>query len=164
MTVHQYVGCMVTAAPQSPSETPRDLALLDELARLVLGLATRMHMHRRACAAEFDLTPALAKALDELEPGQPVPMRELAQRLGCDPSNLTGLIDRLEARGAVQRRPDSNDRRVKALALTEEGVRLRDAFWIRLLADAGPLSQFSHDQAVALRDVLSAAKAADRGH
>lgn len=152
----------MTAADQSPSRPPRDLALLDELARLVLGLATQMQMHRRACAAEFDLTPALAKALDELEPGQPVPMRELADRLRCDPSNLTGLIDRLEARGAVQRRPDSSDRRVKALALTDEGVRLRDAFWVRLLADAGPLSRFSHEEAVTLRDVLSAAKDPDR--
>jgi DNA-binding MarR family transcriptional regulator len=38
------------------------------------------------------------------------------------------LIDRLERHGAVERRPDPSDRRVKSLALTPEGIRLREAF------------------------------------
>lgn len=145
-------------APDGPPEPD----LLDELARLVLGLAARMQVHRNACAAEFDLTPALAKALRELEPGQPIPMRELALRLDCDASNLTGLVDRLEDRGAVERRPDLVDRRVKTLVLTEEGVRLRHAFWKRLLTESGPLSEFSSDQARALHDLLLAGSTTSR--
>lgn len=146
----------LTSTDDHATAEPPDPDLLDELAQLILGLAARMQVHRNACAAEFDLTPALAKALRELEPGKPIPMRELALRLNCDASNLTGLVDRLEDRGAAERRPDLSDRRVKTLVLTEEGVRLRHGFWKRLLTEAGPLSEFTPDQARALRDLLLA--------
>ncbi len=36
-------------------------------------------------------------------------MRRLAQKLKCEPSNVTGIVDRLEARGLVERRPDPTD-------------------------------------------------------
>ena len=49
----------------------------------------------------------------------PVAMSELAGILGCDNSNVTGIVDRLEYRGLVERRPAEHDRRVKLLALTE---------------------------------------------
>lgn len=35
--------------------------------------------------------------------GRPLPMRALAELLGCDASNVTGIVDRLEARGLVRR-------------------------------------------------------------
>ena len=37
---------------------------------------------------------------------EPLPMRQIAQKLKCEPSNVTGIVDRLEARGLVERRPD----------------------------------------------------------
>ena len=40
-------------------------------------------------------------------------MHEIATRLACDNSNVTGIVDRLEARGLVTRRPGEQDRRVK---------------------------------------------------
>ena len=49
-------------------------------------------------------------------------MRKIAQKLKCEPSNITGIVDRLEARGLVERRPDPADRRVKLAAPTEEGA------------------------------------------
>ena len=72
---------------------------------------------------ELDLVPPqllVLKALDE-----PRPMREVASTMACDSSNLTGITDRLEERGLVQRTADPDDRRVKRLVLTEEGERLR---------------------------------------
>ncbi len=57
---------------------------------------------------KLDLAPAQARALHELDLERPISMRELAQRLKSDPSNVTGLIDRLEARGLVERRADPN--------------------------------------------------------
>lgn len=42
-----------------------------------------------------------------------------------DPSNVTGIVDRLEARGLIERQHHATDRRVKHLALTPEGRRLR---------------------------------------
>ncbi|CAL9675149.1 hypothetical protein SUDANB105_07822 [Streptomyces sp. enrichment culture] len=52
---------------------------------------------------------------------QPLPMRALAGRLACDASNITGLVDRLEARGLVSRHADPADRRIKNVVATEEG-------------------------------------------
>ena len=52
------------------------------------------------------------------------PCGKLAQKLKCEPSNVTGIVDRLEARGLVERRPDPADRRVKLAAATEEGRRV----------------------------------------
>src|SRR5258706_244861 len=64
-------------------------------------------------------------ALMSLEPGSAVPMSKLADTLRCDNSNVTGIVDRLEARGLVERRSDEHDRRVKMLVVTERGAQLR---------------------------------------
>src|SRR5215210_8848143 len=76
-------------------------------------------------AAELDLSPAQCHVLHLIEPGRPMPMGQLAETLACDASNVTGLVDRLESRGLVRRRPAAADRRVKVLELTATGVRLR---------------------------------------
>ncbi len=49
-------------------------------------------------------------------------MRALAGLLACDASNITGLVDRLEAQGLVSRHLDPGDRRVKNVVATEKGV------------------------------------------
>ncbi|PVG80684.1 MarR family transcriptional regulator [Nocardioides gansuensis] len=72
--------------------------------------------------AEHGLTPAQARALFFLE--EPSPMRALSDHLSCDASNLTGIADRLEAQGLVER-VQGEDRRVRLLRLTEEGERVR---------------------------------------
>ena len=111
--------------------------------------------HRRRfllAAAEFDLHPAQAGALLNL--AEPLPMHELASQLACDSSNVTGITDRLEARGLVTRRPSPEDRRVKHVVLTARGRRLR----ARLLDRVGrPLEGFerlSAEEMGQLRDVL----------
>src|ERR1700745_2983962 len=64
-------------------------------------------------AAEFELSPMQAHVLRLLEPGRPLPMRVLAGKLCCDASNVTGIVDRLEQRGLVERRASQKDRRVR---------------------------------------------------
>ncbi len=51
-----------------------------------------------------------------------VPLSEISARMMCDNSNLTGIVDRLIAKGYVERRPDPNDRRVSLICLTEAGA------------------------------------------
>src|SRR3954468_23937393 len=58
--------------------------------------------------ADFPLSPSQAQLLYLIEPDRPVPMNELANGLYCDASNVTGLVDKLEARGFIERRPDPN--------------------------------------------------------
>ncbi len=76
-----------------------------------------------ALCREFDLFPPQLMVLKALD--RPRPMREVAETMACDSSNLTGITDRLEERGLVQRTADEKDRRVKLLVLSKEGERLR---------------------------------------
>ena len=78
-----------------------------------------------AAAEEFELSPVQCHVLHLIEPERPLPMGRLAATLGCDASNVTGLVDRLEARGLVQRRPSADDRRIKVIQLTATGSRIR---------------------------------------
>jgi DNA-binding MarR family transcriptional regulator len=79
-----------------------------------------------AVCSEFDLTPAHGHALRVLDPARPVPMSTLAEALVCDASNVTGIVDKLESRGLIARQGSDHDRRVKQLAVTERGCRIRD--------------------------------------
>src|SRR5262249_19248186 len=60
-----------------------------------------------------------------IEPERQLPMGQLASTLACDKSNVTGLVDRLESRGLVSRRPSVEDRRVKVLVLPPGRARIR---------------------------------------
>jgi DNA-binding MarR family transcriptional regulator len=96
---------------------------LEELVGLLFRLTGDLRRRFTDRCADFDLSFAQAMALRELD--QPLPMRELAQRLCCDASNVTGIVDRLEARGLVERRMTPKDRRVKHLVLTDAGRTVR---------------------------------------
>ncbi|WP_119727231.1 MarR family winged helix-turn-helix transcriptional regulator [Thermomonospora amylolytica] len=97
--------------------------VVTELTDLVFQVAGRLRADFNATAAELDLPPAQALALINLR--SPAPMRDLAELLACDASNVTGIVDGLERRGLVVRRPSPTDRRVRHLVLTEEGERRR---------------------------------------
>ena len=57
--------------------------------------------------------------------GEPLSQRRLAQSFGCDPSNISVLVDRLAERELVERRPDPRDARVKLVVATDAGRELR---------------------------------------
>src|SRR5262245_42832293 len=75
-----------------------------------------------AIAERFELSPVQAMTLFGLDPRAPIAMSSFAQQIRCEPSNVTVVIDKLEARGLVERRATSEDRRVKLLQLTEQGA------------------------------------------
>lgn len=87
--------------------------------------------------AELGLAPMQAFALMQLDPDVPQPMSAVAGALHCDNSNVTGIADRLEALGLVERRPGTHDRRVKELVLTDRGRELRSAV-VETMADPPP--------------------------
>lgn len=153
--------CGVNSAPELPSPPTKALRVVQEAAYLALELARRLQDNYARHAAALGLTAAQAKVLLALRPDQPASHRALAQQLGFDPSNLTGLIDKLEARGEVRRRPDDRDRRVKTVLLTKAGTQTRTAFWTALTSDSGPLAHLTAAQAKALRDSLAEALTAD---
>jgi DNA-binding MarR family transcriptional regulator len=105
-------------------------------------------------AAEFRLSSAQCHVLHLIEPGQPMPMGQLAENLACDASNVTGLVDRLETRGLVRRRASSEDRRVKVLELTAAGVRLRTIVLERMTKPPESLRRLSTEEQHALVKIL----------
>jgi DNA-binding MarR family transcriptional regulator len=127
--------------------------LTREVVSLIGSVVARYREEYEEAAASHSLTGAQARVLSLLSI-EPMPMRRMAQKLKCEPSNVTGIVDRLESRGLVERRPDPADRRVKLAALTEEGGRtaalLRDA----LSFAREPLAELTEVERRLLRDLL----------
>jgi DNA-binding MarR family transcriptional regulator len=138
----------VAASQQSPA---------DEAWTILGQLLSAGRRRFLAAATEFDLHPAQAGALLQMEPGRAMPMHELATMLACDNSNVTGIVDRLEARGLVARRPYAQDRRVKHIVLTTEGGEVRDRVRTRMAKPPEELTRLSLEDQCLLRDVLQRA-------
>ncbi|MFH9015227.1 MarR family winged helix-turn-helix transcriptional regulator [Streptomyces sp. NPDC017943] len=140
-----------TSTTRNPAGRPDPLTL--EVVELIGEVVARFHEDYESAAAEHALTGAQARLLSLLCL-EPLPMRRLAQRLKCEPSNVTGIVDRLEARGLVERRPAPADRRVKVAAATPEGRRVARSLRESLRFAREPLAGLSEDERVALRNAL----------
>ena len=73
----------------------------------------------------YQVPVSAMKALFRLD--TPVAMKDLGQRLHCDPSFVTMIADTLEQRGLAKREPNPADRRIKNLALTDRGLEIKAA-------------------------------------
>lgn len=111
-----------SSLPAVRSTSAAKLAEAHALSARLFQVTERARTDFAAIASELGLTPLHARAVLWLE--APAPMRSLADHLACDASNVTGLADRLESRGVVERVP-GKDRRVKLLRLTRRGAALR---------------------------------------
>ncbi|HEV2944288.1 MAG TPA: MarR family transcriptional regulator [Solirubrobacteraceae bacterium] len=140
---------MTTVAPELPKASPAEEAWA-LLHQLMMGERRRF----LTLASELDLHPAQMGALAQMEPGRPVPMNELATLLHCDNSNVTGIVDRLQARGLVERRPYEQDRRVKHIALTALGVKTRERVRTRMAEAPEAFRRLASADQRMLRDVL----------
>lgn len=115
----------------------------------------KSHFHKTV--GDLDLTPPIAGALLLLD--EPMPMNELADRIGCDPSYITGIADRLEELGLAERRPWPADRRVKQLVVTDGGRRTMDDL-ARTAFQTNPLLEgLTEDDLRGLVEILARAMA-----
>ena len=102
-----------------------------ELAGDVWRMMARFTMERVqggehfALLRELGLTPGHLKVLAIIDPDAPRPIGVIADAMRCDASQMTWLVDRLEERELVERRPMPTDRRVRTIALTPRGVEVR---------------------------------------
>jgi DNA-binding MarR family transcriptional regulator len=103
-----------------------------EVWRLLLTCAMSQFGRTASIAQGLGLTPGHVKALLALDPDEPQAMGTLAQSFACDASTMTWLVDRLEDKGLVERRGLKNDRRVKTVALTPEGVKTKEELESRM--------------------------------
>jgi DNA-binding MarR family transcriptional regulator len=127
--------------------------LTAEVVDLIGTVVARYYQEYDAAAAVHRLTGAQARVLALLAPG-PMPMRQIAQRLKCEPSNVTGIVDRLEAHGLAERRADPADRRVKLAAATEAGRETAGKLRESLDFAREPLAALSEAERTSLRDLL----------
>jgi DNA-binding MarR family transcriptional regulator len=128
---------------KTETATPVAQAIWELLVELSMSLVRQRFL---AAVTEVGLSFPQAHALKVLRPGHPIPMRELADELHCDPSNITGIVDRLGDRGLVERGSAPGDRRVKTLMLTEEGTALRMRLLDRLSEPPPGLGRLTLDE------------------
>ncbi|MFD4859631.1 MarR family winged helix-turn-helix transcriptional regulator [Streptomyces atratus] len=133
--------------------TTRTDPLTLEVVELIGTVVARYYEEYDEAAAAHSLTGAQARVLGLLSL-EPMPMRKIAQKLKCEPSNVTGIIDRLETRGLVERRPDPADRRVKLAAPTEKGAQTAQQLRDSLAFAREPLAELSDGDRAMLRDLL----------
>jgi DNA-binding MarR family transcriptional regulator len=146
--VFEYDGVMNERDGMTP---PEWAGTGDEIAILVIEVARALASGFTRQASDRGLTFPQAFLIRQL--GRPLSMKAAADRMHCEASNLTGIVDRLEARGLVERRSLSTDRRVKELVLTDAGQRLHDQL-DKLPPYAPGLRELSADDRATLVELL----------
>jgi DNA-binding MarR family transcriptional regulator len=142
----------VTVLPTPPTRRPQ--APGAQAWQLLFELSKASKPHIEAIAADFDLTPMQAWTMKLLVDDEPSTMSEVASALCCDASNVTGIIDRLESRGFVERTSAGHDRRVKVLKVTESGRAVHARLAARMEQAPPAIANLSLSDQRLLRDVL----------
>ncbi len=109
-------GLLATAATELDELDRNILNAMIKLFRQILAQSERL-------AERYGVPLFCVKALHILDTS--MAMKELGQRMGCDPSFVTAIADTLEKRGLAKREASAADRRVKNLVLSTEGIELK---------------------------------------
>nr|WP_055502045.1 MarR family transcriptional regulator [Nonomuraea pusilla] len=130
-----------------------DQQLNEQLHDCLFAIRAQVHAELKELAREAGLTDTQTDALWRLSRGPEMTARRLADRLQCDASTATSMIDRLERRGLVRRVPHPTDRRVKVIQLTPEGCALRDRV-IQHTTEHSPFARLDHESRLRLHELL----------
>src|SRR3984957_8694071 len=122
------------AEPVPHVEPLTDDQLNKQISDVFTDLIKHAHDLGQKIATENGLTRSDAMALFKLE--TPMTMKELGQRMGCDPSFVTTIADALEKHGLARREPSLRDRRSKNIVLTPEGEAVRERLFREFLTRA----------------------------
>jgi DNA-binding MarR family transcriptional regulator len=129
------------------------LVLIYDVARMIRRRADQMARQKGTTRAQWVVLARLAR-----QPG--LSQAELANIAEVEPITMGRLIDRLEARGLVERRSDQKDRRLRRLHLTEKAKPLLDEIdAFRSEMNAFVLRGIDDDRRTSLRDALRQMKA-----
>ena len=74
--------------------------------------------------ATLDLHPPQFRVLNAVDAAEGQAQQAIGAAIGAPPSRMVAIVDELEQRGLVERRPHPSDRRIRTLYLTPEGRRL----------------------------------------
>ena len=126
-----------------------------EIVDLLIAFMESFKVHFVVALERLDLSMSQGHVLMCLQ--EPTQMSAIAKRMGFDASHVTALIDRLEERGLIERRPDPQDRRVKRITLTEAGTALQDEIRGCVYDGLPPLARLTSVERTQLRDLLATA-------
>ncbi|WP_285680124.1 MarR family winged helix-turn-helix transcriptional regulator [Actinoplanes sp. NBRC 103695] len=91
------------------------------MGELFWAVARELRFRTRDALEPWAVTPAQSRALGVLLHDEPHRLGDLAERLRIAPRSATEVVDHLERRGLVERRPDLADRRATLIVLTDRG-------------------------------------------
>lgn len=99
----------------------------ESLAEVFWAVARRLRHQSRRTLEPWEINPGHARALAVLMRHGALRLSTLADHLHIAPRSTTEVVDGLQERGLVERRPDPDDRRATLVALTAEGTRVGSA-------------------------------------
>jgi DNA-binding MarR family transcriptional regulator len=152
LAVHPYNRLVVTV--QSRGAQGKE-ALAAEVWRRLFDFFWQHKEEHLGVVRDLGLTPGHMKALLVLDLDEPRPMRALADALCCDASTVTWLVDSLEERGIVERRPLATDRRVKTVVLTPSGATTKAELLDRIYEPPDRIRALAIEDLEALNRVLA---------
>lgn len=120
----------MATTPNLRGSTPHLIALA------MVDIGEQLHHHFRSVVAEMDLTPVQALVLQLAE--TPIRMGTLAERVHCQASHITNVVDTLERRGWIARTADPTDRRALMVVRTQAGTNVGHQIEERLAATTPP--------------------------
>jgi DNA-binding MarR family transcriptional regulator len=130
------MNAVTTSGSTPPAKSADDQALIDALART--SFAVMAVLNRIGAEHDLSLTQLRVLAILRDRRGR---MRDLADYLGLDKSTITGLVDRAEKRGLLQRAPNADDGRAVDVFLSTEGARLAEIGAIEIAQALSPMTE-----------------------
>lgn len=127
----------------------------------LLRAAGSVHEHLESRLSVVSLSiPKLAALQRLVDAGGSLPLGQLADRLSCVKSNVTQLVDRLEADGLVARELDPNDKRSRLAVVTAAGrIAQREGARIQLEVEEQLAGALTPDDALKLAEIIQKLKA-----
>jgi DNA-binding MarR family transcriptional regulator len=113
--------------PDGDTTGPADSDGDETLSEALMSVARQLRGTSQATLAPWDITPGQLRALRVLGHHGPQRMSELSDHLHIAARSTTEVVDALESRGLVERRPDQVDRRATLAELTERGASVLSA-------------------------------------
>ena len=121
----------------SSDQAGRDPAGDEPLSEAFWSVARQLREVSQETLAPFDITPAHLRALRALNRHGTMRLSELSDHLHIAPRSTTEVVDALESRGLVRRRPDPGDRRATLVEVTEHGAAIFEAIRAARGTEAG---------------------------
>jgi len=129
---------------------------LEQCVNFVLTKAQNaVHQLFKAELAPYGVTPGQYGVLRCLWDQNGMTAKQLADRLSLDGSTITGILDRMEQKGLIERHTDPRDRRALKVVLTDQGWNLKEPLTKAIEeANRKALQSFSQEEAELLKKLL----------